>query len=305
MKTNRRDFIKTLAVGTALAGIGGISNMCTSKPKITKMSNNNKAVLNISFQESTAPQKELNAKLDYMEKLGVTGLEPGGANLTNRINEFQQALRNRNIKISAICAGFGGWLLADDPAVKEECIRTSKEILAAAGELGSVGMILAPAFNYQKSFPHTLETRERLADDLRMLGEFAYQHNTSLILEPLNRREAFYLRQLADAASICRDVNSPGIACMGDFWHMTFEETSDHGAFISGGDYLKHVHIASRKRRSMPGEDGDADNYIDGFKGLKALNYPGYISFECGSKGDKAVTIPAAVKLIREQWEMA
>ena len=36
------------------------------------------------------------------------------------------------------------------------------------------------------------------------------------------------------------------------------------GAFISGGEYLQHVHVASRKRRSMPGEDGDADNYING-----------------------------------------
>ncbi|HCM22338.1 MAG TPA: sugar phosphate isomerase, partial [Porphyromonadaceae bacterium] len=43
-----------------------------------------------------------------------------------------------------------------------------------------------------------------------------------------------------------------------DFWHMTWEETSDAGAFLSAGRYLEHVHIASRKRRSMPGEDGEA-----------------------------------------------
>ena len=264
-----------------------------------------KAVLNLAFQEWTTPQKELNAKLDYMEELGVVGLEPGGGKLSERVNEFQQALHNRNIKISAICAGFGGWLLADDPAIKEQCINTSKEILAAAGQLGSIGMILVPAFNSQKSFPHTMETRERLIDDLRMLGEFAHQHNTNLILEPLNRQEAFYLRQVGDAASICRDVKGPGIACMGDFWHMTWEENSDQGAFIAGSEFLKHVHIASRKRRSMPGEDGQADNYIDGFKGLKALNYQGHVSFECGSQGNPLETIPAAVKLIREQWEIA
>ena len=31
---------------------------------------------------------------------------------------------------------------------------------------------------------------------------------------------------------------------MGDFYHMTFEETSDMGAFISGGKYVQHVHFA-------------------------------------------------------------
>jgi len=92
---------------------------------------------------------------------------------------------------------------------------------------------------------------------------------------------------------------------MGDFWHMTWEETSDRGAFISAGNYLHHVHIASRKRRKMPGEDGAADNYTEGFKGLKEIGYSDYVSFECGLEGDPAVTLPAAVKLMREQWELA
>jgi sugar phosphate isomerase/epimerase len=87
---------------------------------------------------------------------------------------------------------------------------------------------------------------------------------------------------------------------------MTWEETSDLGAFISAGEYLQHVHIASRKRRSMPGEDGDADNYVDGFKGLKMIDYDKYVSFECGCQSeDRAATVTAAVKLMRDQWEQA
>ena len=92
---------------------------------------------------------------------------------------------------------------------------------------------------------------------------------------------------------------------MGDFWHMTLEETSDYAAFLSAGKYLKHVHVASRGRRSMPGEDGEADNYIDGFRALKEMNYQYYVSFECGTRGERTETVPAAVKLLREQWEMA
>jgi len=127
-----------------------------------------------------------------------------------------------------------------------------------------------------------------------------------VILEPLNRGEAFYLRLVADAASICRDINNPGVRCLGDFWHMTREETSDLGAFISAGEYLQHVHIASRKRRLIPGEDGEADNYVDGFKGLKAIGYNKYVSFECGSKADdRNASATAAVELLRKQWEEA
>jgi sugar phosphate isomerase/epimerase len=74
-----------------------------------------------------------------------------------------------------------------------------------------------------------------------------------VLLEPLNRTEAFFLRQLADAASICRDAGHPGVAMMGDFYHMHREETSDLGAFISAGSYLHHVHLASRTRK-LPGQ---------------------------------------------------
>ena len=81
------------------------------------------------------------------------------------------------------------------------------------------------------------------------IGEHALQAGTRLLFEPLNRREAYFLRQVADGASIARDCESEGICLMGDFYHMNIEETSDMGAFISAGDKLHHVHLASRTRK--------------------------------------------------------
>ena len=261
--------------------------------------------LKLSFQERIAPGENLNEKFDYMENLGIVGFEPNGRNLTERMNEIQQALRGRNIKVSAICAGFKGFILAEDPAVKAEFDSSMREIIAAAGELGSTGVIMVPAFNAQKPVkPHTLETREYLCEQMHELGEFALKHNTTVILEPLNRKEAHYLRQVADAAAICRDADSAGVMCMGDFWHMQ-EETSDYAAFIAAGQYLQHVHVASRGNRKMPGEDGELDNYIDGMRALKEMKYDKYISFECGTNGDRNVTVPAAVELLRSQWKLA
>ncbi|GBU06832.1 TIM alpha/beta barrel enzyme [Bacteroidales bacterium] len=313
METNRRNFLRKIALGGAIASVGSLDTFASPLYAKETQEGNQKgkgnakslAQLKISFQEGTPPGNSLNEKFDYMEKLGIVGFEPGGRGLAGRIKEIQDALKGRPIKVSAICAGFEGWILADDKKIKEQCMSTSKEILAAAGELGSTGMIIVPAFNGQQSFPHTWDTRLQLIEDLRELSEFALRHNTKLILEPLNRQETFYLRTVADAAALCRDVDSDGIRCLGDFWHMTFEETSDQGAFLSGGKYLNHVHIASRKRRSMPGEDGAADNYVDGFKGLKAIGYQEYVSFECGCNGDREILVPAAVKLIREQWAKA
>lgn len=306
MKTSRRNFIKTSLSGIALAGAGAIPFASCAGAAGKATPENKAAELKLSFQEGIAPGETLAEKLDFMEKLGVVGFEPGGGGLENRVQEIKDALNGRSIKVSAICAGFKGFLLAADPAVRQECINSMKTILAAAGELGSVGVILVPGFNGQQpALPHTQATRDVLCEQLNELGDYAAAHGTTLILEPLHRNEAFYLRQVADAASICRDAGSPGVRCMGDFWHMTKEESSDMGALISAGSYLQHVHIASRKRRSIPVEDGDADNYVEGFRALKMLGYDKYVSYECGAQGDRNTLLPESVKLLRTQWEEA
>lgn len=302
---NRRNFLATAAAGSAALAAASVLPGCVAASDDKKKAGND-LELKISFQEGIAPGESLAEKLDFMESLGVIGFEPGGRGLASRVKEIQDALNGRNIKVSAICAGFDGFILAEDPAVKELFDKTMREIVAAAGELGSTGVIMVPAFNHQTPCkPHTMDTRNYLCEQLHDLGEFALEHGTTVILEPLNRNEAFYMRQVADAAAIARDSDSKGVKAMGDFWHMS-EETSDYGALMSAGkEYLQHVHIASRGRRVMPGEDGEKDYYVDGFRALKEIGYDKYVSFECGTKGDRATTVTAAVELLRKQWAEA
>jgi sugar phosphate isomerase/epimerase len=310
MKVNRRNFIKASLGSAALVGVSACTEKAFGKVGETAAGTKNlsaNAKLKVSFQEWTIDGASLKDKLDFMEKHGVVGLEVSGNGLAPRVNELKQALEGRNIKISAICAGFKGFMLSTDEAIRNQCRDSMQEICAAAGKLGSTGVIIVPAFNSQQPcMPHTQETRDFLCQWFDELGKFAVEQGTTVILEPLNRREAFYLRLVADAASICRDINNPGVKCLGDLWHMTWEETSDMGAFLSAGQYLQHVHIASRKRRLIPGEDGEADNYIEGFKGLKMIGYDKYISLECGSKAEnKNASAAASVELIKKQWKAA
>jgi sugar phosphate isomerase/epimerase len=308
---NRRDFLKNTMVGAAGAAIvssplATLSSCAPKQKECEKGCCHGTGQLNISFQDDIPGRKDINDILDYMENLGVTGFEPWGGDVITRGNEFQQALKGRNIRVSAVCAGFDGFILAEDHKTKAAFDSSIREIIAASGELGSTGVIMVPAFNNQTPcMPHTRETREYLCEQLHELGEYALKYNTTVILEPLNREEAHYLRQVPDAAAICRDSKSAGVKCMGDFWHMK-EETSDFAAFLAAGtEYLQHVHIASKGNRQMPGECGDVDNYVDGFRALKLMGYDKYISFECGCGGDRDILVPAAVKLIREQWEKA
>ncbi|MFC2076654.1 sugar phosphate isomerase/epimerase family protein [candidate division KSB1 bacterium] len=297
MTMGRRDFMKV----SAAAGAASLVACETAGVKLPPPSK--KAVLNLSCQENVAPDGSLTEKLDFLEEHGFVGYEVWGTKIGERVTELQKALDGRSIKISATCSGFEGVIVSEDPKIRRTAVDSMKEILTAAGELKSTGLVMVPAFHGQTKLSHQ-ETRSVLIDNLAELGEHAVKAGSRMLIEPLNRKECYFLRQVADAAAICRDVGSPGVALMADFWHMTFEETSDLGAIISAGDHMRHMHVASRKRRMMPGED-EGDNYVDGFRGMKLVGYTDFLSFECGSVGDKHDTIPAAANLLREQWEMA
>jgi sugar phosphate isomerase/epimerase len=297
MKLNRREFLTVSAV------TGVVGTVVPAAQAFTLPDPPQKARLRLSCQEGVSAGKTLAEKLDFLEANGFEGFEVGGRDLAKRVEELQKALQGRKIKLSAVCAGFEGVPISEQEAVRQKALDSMKEILTAAGALKSTGMIMVPAFHNQTKLGHQ-EGRELLVKLLAELGDHAQKAGTCVLLEPLNRRECHFLRQVADGAAICRDVNHPGVALMGDFWHMTWEETSDMAAFIAAGKYLHHVHMASRKTRNVPGED-EGDNYVDGFKGLKIIGYQDFVSFECGCKGDRAKAIPAAAKLLREQWEMA
>lgn len=259
------------------------------------------AVLKISSQEWLVPGDSLRDKALRLQDWGAVGVELGGGNLPGRVQEVEEALAGTKVSVSAICAGYDGVPISPDPSVRRQCIQSIRDILTAAGDLGSTGLIVVPAFNHHEQLAPK-EGRQILIDLLREVGDYAQEHGTRVLLEPLNRGEAFFLRQLADAASICRDVDNEGVAMMGDFYHMHREETSDMGAFLSAGSWLHHVHLASRTRK-LPGQD--ERSFVDGFRGLKMIGYRDYCSLECGIEGEAEAEMPKSFEFLRRQWAEA
>ena len=260
-----------------------------------------KAQLKICSQDGRISGRTLKEKVDKLQKWGGVGLEVGGRNLAGRAKEITDALKGTNVKLSVICGGYSGVFISSDKADRDRAVSTMKDLLTVAGGMGAIGAIAVPAFNHHKQLVGKA-ARTVLVDLLGPLGEHAAKAGTRVLLEPLNRKEAYFLRQLADAASICRDVNSPGVAMMGDFYHMYIEETSDQGAFLSAGKYLHHVHLGSIKRK-LPGQD--ARSFVDGFRGLKRIGYQGYVSLECGCLGNRDVETPKSFRFLEKQWAEA
>ena len=291
----RRDILKGSLAAAGIAALGATPVMGDRAIKPPK------AKLRICSREGCIPGKTLKEKVDNLQKWGAAAVELNGGNLAGRKKEITDALKGTTIKVGAICGGYSGVLISPDKTERDKAISTLKETLTAATEWGAAGVIAVPAFNHHKQLVGK-EARAALIESLKPIGEHGAKVGVPVMLEPLNRKEAYFLRQLADAASICRDVGNPGAAMMGDFYHMYFEETSDQGAFMSGGKYLRHVHLGSIKRK-LPGQD--ARSFVDGFRGLKRIGYQGCVSLECGCIGKKEVEIPKSFRFLEKQWAEA
>jgi len=310
----RRSFLKGSAVAgvTTLcgAGVAHAADSCMPKLKAPK----NPAQLNLCLQWGKIPGGEINQKLDFLEENDFKAVEiPSGNWPIQNCDAMIKAMKGRNLFIATAC-GPSNFSYAE-PEKREAEVQKFLPVVEALGKMNSVGLIICPARS-KPGMGHKELRHDFVTNTGKRLAEHAHKHGTSIVLEPLRRNETPFLRQVADGAAIARDTG-PGCTVMGDFWHMALEETSFMGAFISGGDLLTHVHIAGLKKRIIPGIYPEADNYVDGFKGLKLIGYRGAISFEGGwpknpsdpKKGlpeqERIRLIRNMVKMLETQWDMA
>jgi sugar phosphate isomerase/epimerase len=296
---DRREFLKTSGFGVLAAGVAGFARRSAGQEAAAAAP----AVLRLCSQEGRIPGKDLREKVLKLESWGGVGMEFGGAP-GDRISQIKEAIKGTGVKVSALCWGSrNGDLVSTDAQKRREGIVALQKALDVAGELESPGVIFVPCFHKQSELtPAQLDPV--LLEILPELAEHAKARGTRVLLEPLNKGETFYLNRLEQAAVFCEKVNSPGLAMMGDFYHMGKEESDDRAAFVRAGKWLHHVHLASRVR-VLPGQDDRS--FVEGFKGLKQIGYQDFCSLECGVKKDTdpEVEIPKSFRFLEEQWRLA
>jgi sugar phosphate isomerase/epimerase len=296
---DRRNFLKSAALGAGMLAVPGLGARTLRAEEAKKQ-----VVLNLCSQDGRIPGASLQEKIEKLKKWGATGIEFGGLT-PERAKEIKAQMKGSGLKVSALCWGsHNGDLVSLDKDKRAKGIADLKRGLEAAGELEARGAIFVPCFNKQSELkPEELD--KILADILPELGDYAKKCNTAVLLEPLNQGETFYINRIEQAAAICNKLNNDGICLMGDFYHMSKEEKDQEQAFITGGKWLRHVHLATGKKRILPGEE--PHSYVEGMRGLKKMGYTGFCSLECGIKkgADPEVEIPKAFDYLRQQWEAA
>ncbi len=311
----RRDFLKS-------ATVAGLASVAGCKADAAACCGGRCGDdINLCLQWNAIPvSDDFNAKLDYMEANGYAAVEiPTGGKcewILEKGEAFGKAMQGRRL----VCATACGPSRFDyaDPRMNDAEVAKFMPVLEILGGIKSVGLIICPA----RSKPEVglKELREDFVTNTgKRLAEKAAKCGTSIVLEPLQRKETPFLRQVSDAAKMAQEIGA-GCTVLADFWHMTWEEANDRAAILSADSLLAHVHIASRKFRKIPGSDGAADDYRLGFRGLKEIGYKGAVSLEAGwvpkgkdAKGkailpdlaERHVILTKMCELLRRQWAEA
>jgi len=260
--------------------------------------------MKFAVQEDKVPGSSLPDKLRRLETYGYDGIELWGRDgLRESIGSIDDWLSTSKVKISTICSGYSGDLLAADRESRERAILGIEERLGWASQLGAVGLITVPTFGGPKLsdlsplFPSMKELETRLlVEEVKRLSKSAEDKGAYLILEPINRYETHFMNRLEQAVAICREIGSEKVAVMADYFHMNIEESKIEESIGQFSDFIVHLHLAD-SNRVQPGY-GHTD-----FSSLAVLERKGfkhYGALECSILGNPETELPRTLAYLKK-----
>lgn len=260
--------------------------------------------MRLAFREELAPGSDLAAKVAWVNRMGIEGIELSAGSLEMPPREVRAILDEHGVIAANVSGTFD--LLNPDPKVRARAMDVMRERMEFAAIVGaSAGVLLVPQFNWEPSLNDASPFKTRreletgiLTAQLTELVQITRGGGSAIFLEPLNRYESHLVNRLADGIAIAQAVG-PEIGIMADFFHMGIEESDIPTSIREAGKHIVYVHIAD-SNRLQPGQ-GHTD-FPAGFRALKEIGYDGFLGLECGFSGAFDDAVREATKLVRDLW---
>lgn len=142
------------------------------------------------------------------------------------------------------------------------------------------------------------EARRQFIDLCKQMAPIAKKYGVTVVLEPLNSKECNFINSVAEGGEIVTAVNHSNFRLLADIYHMKMDNESPEN-IVKYGKLLKHVHIAEKQDRAVPGTyNEDFGLYFDA---LQKIGYKGRISIEAQWK-DMQAQAPIAIETIKKQF---
>jgi sugar phosphate isomerase/epimerase len=259
----------------------------------------------ISCQEQLLPGDTLQQKWEAAREAGFAAIElRGKGNLAfeARLPELRQAAAD-GVAMPTVCVDMLHFIGDFDADRRRDAVRQMRSQLSVIAEIGGeLAMTPASYGQFSRRLPPfepprtPAEDRAVLIDTLGELGRHAATEGVTICLEPLNRYENHMVNTLADAVSLCAEIGLPAVRVAADTYHMNIEEADPAAALVAAAPWLGHVQ-ASDSNRLEPGA-GHLDWALL-LTTLDAVEYAGWLAFECRLSGSAAAVLPRAVATLQ------
>lgn len=215
-------------------------------------------------------------------------------------DQILQASKTSSLPIEAFIIFLPGSLKSVGPnADHEEIVDFAEVVFRRAQKAG--GKIVVFGSSGSRSVPEGFlkdEATKQMIALGRLLGPVAVKYDITVVLESLNTKECNFINSLTEAGEIVKAVNHPNYMLLADIYHMKMEGEGPE-SILNYGHLIKHVHVAEKEGRAVPGTHGEDLSLY--YQALKLVGYEGLVSLE--SRWENMESQAArAIETIKKQW---
>jgi hydroxypyruvate isomerase len=230
--------------------------------------------------------------LEIVAAAGYTGVELTGEFRKWSPDDFTRMKAKMKSLGLTVDAMDPGRLSLADPAAGKVIIEKLTAALPIAKDLGCSQFVQTSGPRIPGFSPEA--ERKAIVENLKQVADLLTKENMSVVLEPTDLLEskASYVTSVTDGFEIVREVGSPNVKVLYDFYHEQRGAGNLLEKLDGNIDLVGLVHIADVPGRHEPGT-GEIE-YSNVYKKLSSLHYDRYIAMEFYPTGDPTQQLKAA-----------
>lgn len=289
MSLSRREFARTVAgvaAGTVLTAADGMSAPVPPATEPFPLS----VMLWTIFRD-----RPFEERLERVAQAGYHAVELVGEFKDWSDQDFRNGDRKKRELGFTFDATSGLHASLCDPSKRDEFLSEVRAILPVMEKLECNKLIVltgnkVPGLSPQEHHASCVEGLKRAAD-------LASPHNVQILLENIDPEEnpKYFLTSVAEGFEIVREINSPHVRFLYDFFHEQISEGNLIEKLEKNIDLVGLVHVADVPGRHEPGT-GEI-YYPNIYRKLAQLKYDRYVAMEFLPTGDPV----AGLRVAREQ----
>lgn len=262
-----------------------------------------RAGLKLSIRvEALFPKLALEAQMEKVAEAGYQGFEFGDW----RAADPHRVVRRKNkLGLECVCLVGNRGVNPEgmglcDPAEREGFLAELRASAEAAVRFECRRLVVLTGYKR----PHLSRRQQRasIVEGLKRAHEVVSRHGVTMLLEvintlapvePLNPRgdnhADYFLDRTAEAFRILREVGSPYLKLLYDFYHVQIMEGNLIRTIQANLEAIGHFHVGDVPGRHQPGT-GEI-NYPNVFRAIRESGYTGWVGMEYVPSGDATQTL--------------